>query len=367
MRVNFITAISSFDLEDLIIEALAQKEFTLVGRAHSKAQLFDCVAKFPTEERLIVIYDSGLSLSPTEKLKIQTEQIASLELGNEVLSNTSNASGLNSEVLLSQVYERLRKPEEIHIGDSGISPKSIKPKFSGTGNLWIGITGSDASPGITTVAINVAAEISLESFTVLLDGDSDRVDIGVKLGMKSDERKSALNENLTLIDISKLDQQSIERLIPNKQPESETQIVGCVDLGDAPDLNIALRDRREKGKTYVENLQMCGHIVYVLQPEKHCLFEMERFYLQSKQLYPDARITFVLNKASNSSRHQAFKKSFRKKLQELEAGQKHFIIPLEYQLIDRAQGRFSTVAEVAPRSTLRKAIRELSIYLHKST
>lgn len=367
MRVNFITAISLFDLEDLVIEALSQKEFTLVGRAHSKEQLFDCVAKFPIEERLIVIYDSGFSFSPAEKRKMQTDQISSLELGNEVLSNASIATGLNSEVLLSQVYERLRKPEDIQVGDSGIVPRLIKPKFSETGNLWIGITGSNASPGITTVAINVAAEISLESFTVLLDGDSDRVDIGVKLGMKSEDRKSALNENLTLIDISKMDQQSIERLIPHKRPESETQIVGCVDLGDAPDLKIALRDRREKGKTYVDNLQMCSHIVYVLQPENHCLFEMERFYLQTRELYSDAKITFVLNKASNSSRHQAFKKSFRKKLQELEAGQKHFIVPYEYPLIDRAQGRFSTVAEVAPRSTLRKAFRELSIYLHKST
>lgn len=355
MKINFVTALAAYDLEDVVIETLSDKGFYLLARAHSKVQLFELINTIPSDERVLVIHDEILALSNGEKKQLQSEQFTAVELESE--------QRLNPESFLSQVYERLRKPEKAETTIEGRTARAINRN----GN-WIGVTGSSSAPGITTVAINLAAEFSNNHLTTLVDGDVKRADIGVKLGVKSQDRSIQLSESLRLINLNHVDDSMSNKFMAGVMSEAASGVEKfCIDLGTAPELRVAVSDRRRLGQEYVEKLQLCSQLLYVVQPENHSLFEMENFYSQLCEFYPEAQVTFVLNKSATSSRHQAIKKSFRRKIEEMQVKQKHFIVPMDYALVDRAQGRFATVSEVAPRSTLRKAYQELSIYLLKST
>lgn len=355
MKINFVTALSAYELEDAVIETLADKGFNLIARVNSKAQLFELIKTMPSDERVLVVYDEIIALSNGEKKQLQTEQFSALELESD--------QKLDHESFLSQVYERLRKPEKSETAFEGRTTRAM----SRNGN-WIGVTGSSSAPGITTVAINLAAELSTNHLTTLVDGDVRRSDIGIKLGVKSQDRSIQLSESLRLINLSQVEPSVSNKIIESVMSEPVTEVEKfCIDLGTAPELRVAISDRRRTGQEFVEKLQLCSQLLYVVQPENHSLSEMEHFYFQLCEFYPEAQVTFVLNKSATSSRHQAIKKSFRRKIEEMQVKQKHFIVPMDYALVDRAQGRFATVSEVAPRSTLRKAYQELSIYLLKST
>lgn len=374
MSIRFVTGVSSHELEDRIIETLTAHDFSLLGRVHSKVQLRREIeklsAKNPSDLRVLIVLDQSISPSPSEKIGIKSEEITFVEVDFH--------QSFDAERFLSCVYEKLRSAEQKLTASEVSQRRALTPRFlaeqfsseqSGPnrGGL-IGFTGSSTSPGITTLAINVAAELSLKSSTTLIDADPLRSDIGVRLGLKSRDHHSTLNKNLNLVDISTLYTSATVDALNEAFEQLKIVInksqIGCIDLGKAPDLKTAISDRRAPGRAYIENLQMCNQLVYVLNPESHCLNEMQLFAEQIQDFYPSAKLTVVLNKTANSSRQQGLKRSFRSRVNDLQLSVKHFLIPADPALMERAQGRYSTLNEIAPRSSLRKTCRELSIYLH---
>ena len=141
--------------------------------------------------------------------------------------------------------------------------------------------------------------------------------------------------------------------------------LNILDMGSAPDIEVSLSDRRAAGRIFAEYLHCCRELVFVTGSESHALQQMERFHLQLQSLMPNMKVTYVLNKVGSSSRQQGIKRSFQKKVNEFSSGQRSFLIPADYSLLDRAQGRFASVIEVSPRSALRRAYQELAVYLNK--
>ena len=344
MKINLITALSSFEVEDAVIEILTQREFLLACRVTDKQDLIAALTSTNEEERYLVVCDEYCAISPRERRGFTAEHLVFIEL----------AAGIkpNSVELLENVYERLRAPEP----DS----KTVAGKQF---ENWIGFTGSCGSPGISTIALNVAAELSLTTETLLVDADHGRGDLCSRLGMKNNGRKLPLNENLHLLELAG---GNTEELIDDSNAKGLADVV-CVDIGDAPDLERTITDRRILGKSYFEILQCCKNIVYVVHPETYALLEMERFAQQMLLQNPNIEITYVLNRLSTSSRHSALKRRFQQSVKRLDSERPSFLIPFDYNLVDRTQARFATVLEVAPRSSLRKGIRFLSVYLNNLT
>ncbi|MEN9305429.1 MAG: hypothetical protein RLY76_697 [Actinomycetota bacterium] len=365
MKINFVTGLSDYALEDSIIEVLTQREFTFVARVLAKENLLEFLSSFNADERMLIILDECFALRFEERreLLLHSDQLCILEIDSE--------TSLNSEEFLSRVFETLRKPEPMDTRSINGVNKTLKAKSD-----WIGFTGCNSAPGVTTIAINVAAEISLSKPATLVDADPERSDIAVKLGLNGNRvssRKSSdggdlitLHNKFNLLNLSNSENSLVDWFSAIEETSLTRKYSYFVDLGQAPNLSIAHSDRRLNGKKYIEALQFCSQLVYVINSEPHGLLELESFYAQTKNFYPDTKVTFVLNQSSNSSRHLAYKKSFKSKIQELGITQKHFIIPRDQALIDKVQSRFATVAEIGPRSTLRKSLAELSIYLENS-
>lgn len=352
MKINLITALSLFEVEDLVVESLSAREFQLFARAHSKSNLKDLLESYRSEHRVLVVMAKEISINHDELQGIDHEQIAILEIDEE--------QSFTSEWLFEKAYEQLRKTES----DPTDRKAFLQTKLVAT-NDWIGFTGCTASPGTTTLATNLAAEFSLFQKTNLIDADTFRPDIEMRLGLKNSANLIELSDNLNFLQLSNyLSNENTEQEDWNLQLDKDA--FTCVDLGRAPDFRRAISDRRKHGRSYIENLKRCKKLVYVINPEPHCFGEMIGFYRQMNEIYPEAQVIFVMNGVISSSRHQGLKKSFAKKVMDLGAASKPHFIPLDVALIDRAKAKFATVNEIAPRSPVRKAYQELAIYLKNS-
>lgn len=339
MSIGLITATTSADLEDQLIEALCGDGFSLTARAFNSERLKQVIHHLPKEERFLVIHDEGIELGEQQKQRLQSEFLSFLEIDSE--------SKLSQEEIRKIALERTREPElQAH-------PRFVRTVIGS----WLGFTGSTGSPGISTVAMNVAAEISLLEKTVLVDAAITRRDLAPRFGMKSRGEVVSLNPTLDLIDLPEVD----SRLDWGKDHEYI-----CADLGVAPSISLSLSDRRVASRSYLRNLERCRFVVYIAAPETHAVDEMYRFAQDLQRNFPDTKAVYVLNKFNNSTRQQGIKKSFRAAVKELNPNQEIFTIPLDYQVLDRTQARFATVLEVSPHSSLRKAIRAVSIYLSNS-
>jgi Flp pilus assembly CpaE family ATPase len=337
VNFGFITALTSFEQEDIVVDSLISRDFSLLCRAMQPDQLIHDLGVLGTEKRVIVIIDELFGLNTFEISQLRSEYVACLELPSD--------ARVNRDELISLVDAALRKPEET---------TATKKRITGS-KKWIAFTGSSGSPGISTISLNVAAELALMHDVNLIDADPHRGDLNTLLGLKSDEWQTPLNPRLLLWN-QKLDK-SLNQF--SQLVDDTKEKLTCIDIGDAPNLHELLTDRRNEGKRYLETLVSCGRIVFIGQPDSHSLYEMEEFSCAIQESLPHLPITFVLNKAGTSNRQQAIQKRFRAKVN----GKDNFLIPREDSILDRAQSRYATVVEISPRSPLRKSLRQLSVHL----
>jgi len=335
LRIQLVTELADSEIEDQIIATLVDDDFLLKKRCYLANDLIESVSSIAEDQRLLIIIDDELGLTFRERESLVTDQRSLLEIPSRV--------SLTSEEIRARAREALRKPEMVI---------SVKRKYKKRDN-YIAFTGSSGSPGISTVGLNIASELSDKRVVQLIDADPHRKDLLQRLGLQS-------SENLQLTPYFSI--RSIDTCSSLDFGDLDNNLLYMIDIGAALHLPELFTDRRKTGRDYFEIFQQCGHIVYMAQPENSSLIELERFKSLMQDNFPSISTTYVLNKSGGSNRQRALQKSFKSRL----GGDQGFYLPREYAVLDRAQSRYSTLMEVAPRSGLRKAIRELSIYLDKS-
>ncbi|MFZ9142352.1 MAG: hypothetical protein ACO21I_00495, partial [Candidatus Nanopelagicaceae bacterium] len=215
---------------------------------------------------------------------------------------------------------------------------------------WVLFTGSDGSPGISTLALNTAQEYSKLAQMLLIDADLSKQSLSQMVGERMSYQRSVLNNALSLQSITSFDE------IESREKESV-----FIDVGSAPVMSQAVSDRRTEGKFFMQALNSCSHLIYIIHQDSRALYQLEQFEEFLKMFSSKLNVIYLLNKESSSSSRPLFRKSFRSKID----GKPHFFMPYEYGNLERARNRYATLSEVNSRSSLSRALRELAIYLHK--
>lgn len=336
MTITFATAVGSHECEDRIIAALTAQGFLLKFRAVTPSDLEDYVEMLDDSERTLLIFDETFR-APARKIKVAKDsQLA--------LMHVESSATWSEEEIARSAHEALRQP-------SGVS--SYAPRSQPRGN-WYGVVGTSGSPGISTMAINIAAELSQKLPIRIVDGDGRNQDLHILLGARR-EGKSTLTSTLSLMTLaSDVDRQYLE--------EDESKIA-LIDIGKSPRFHSDLfSDRRMNMRNTLNLITQSHHLIYVMQPENRALMELDLFLKFAEQELAANQVTFLLNKMGSSTRHKGILRSLKNRI----ADQALFIVPRDYALFDRAQARYATLAEVGARTSARRAITDLSIYLSKS-
>ncbi len=331
MKVNLITALSSHQVEDHVIEVLLKHDFQLQKRLLSPV---DCNSKLiasTSAVRTLIISDNDFGLNWREVRRESNE---------------------NLSILILDINKRFSSDEILHLANQALrgSDEVIPSRNSLSKDSWVLFTGSDGSPGISTIALNTAQEYSKLAQMLLVDADLSQQSLSQMVGERMSYQRSALNNALSLQSITSFDE------IESRENESV-----FIDVGSAPVMSQAVSDRRTEGKFFMQALSSCSHLIYIIHQDSRALYQLEQFEESLKMFSSELNVIYLLNKESSSSSRPLFRKSFRSKID----GKPHFFMPYEYGNLERARNRYATLSEVNSRSSLSRALRELATYLHK--
>ena len=331
MKVNLITALSSHQVEDHVIEVLLKHDFQLQKRLLSPV---DCNSKLiasTSAVRTLIISDNDFGLNWREVRRESNE---------------------NLSILILDINKRFSSDEILHLANQALrgSDEVIPSRNSLSKDSWVLFTGSDGSPGISTIALNTAQEYSKLAQMLLVDADLSQQSLSQMVGERMSYQRSALNNALSLQSITSFDE------IESRENESV-----FIDVGSAPVMSQAVSDRRTEGKFFMQVLSSCSHLIYIIHQDSRALYQLEQFEESLKMFSSELNVIYLLNKESSSSSRPLFRKSFRSKIDD----KPHFFMPYEYGNLERARNRYATLSEVNSRSSLSRALRELAIYLHK--
>ena len=336
MTENFVTAFTSHELEDRVIEVLSAHGYSLLFRALTN----DCLKKFivsiHTNERLLVLSENSFELDSVERMIRNYDNIITLSV------NRSHT--ISPENLISAVNDAMRQPvfEKRRFGKYGVRAK------------WISVTGSSTSPGTTTIALNVASELANIQLCVLIDDDSNHNDLHIFLGTRH-EGQTVLTPTLTYMGVR--DNRDKGYL------DSESSRTCVFDMGQMPIIHSRLMaDRRSQVRETLDRIFECKSLLYALQPDHRAVQELNHFLDFANHELPDIRIAYAINRIGKSQRERALVKSLRTLLGDNQT----FLVPRSGDLFDRAQSKFASISEVGARTQVHQVFKEISVYLSNS-
>ena len=336
MSISFATALTSHEIEDQVIATLTSQGFTLSFRALIPLHLEEFLLTADRQERTLIVFDETFQGAVRTGKHNRNTQLSFLFMESRV--------AWSDQEIVQSAFEVIRKPTIQMTG----------PRRKERRTDWIGVVGTSGSPGISSMAINIAAEISQKKATRIVDAAHQNQDLHILLGARR-EGTSALTSSLSLLSINNDDDR--------RYFEEETSRISVIDIGEIPAIHSEiLSDRRAMVRNAIELMMQTHHLIYVIHPENRALRELDTFLEFAEQELSDVQVTFLLNKVGNSTRQKGLLRSFKNRIED----RAYFVVPRDHALFDRAQARYATLGEVGPRTAARRAISELSIYLSKS-
>ena len=336
MSIPFATGFESHELEDRVIASLTSEGFTLSFRALSPLHLREYLSNLGDDQRILLVCEENFKSEALSHISSGANELALMVIDSFAARSVKE--------IIDAAHEALRKP----------NISKTKYLRQARRRNWIGVFGTSGSPGISSISLNLAAELSQHTSTHIVDADIRNQDLHILLGARR-EGRSVLTPSLSFMTIAN-DQDRINLM-------SEPSQLCVLDIGESPSLHDEVfTDRRSSVRDSLDLITQSHNLVYILQPENRALTELDAFLTFAERELSHHEITFLLNKMGSSNRHKAILRSLKNRI----ADRALFVLPQDNALFDRAKARYATLGEVGARSSARRTIAELSIYLAKS-
>lgn len=218
------------------------------------------------------------------------------------------------------------------------------------------ISSAGSCTGASTVAINLAYELSIKEKKVLLiDANLTEANIAIYLDQRNlvDEELWRLTSPLLYIkELTRLNTADFDALIEKANSEFDFIII---DVGTIHDLSSQLSDRRADSLVVTWASDHADDLWIIARPDRigHERFKRITSILNRTSIL--SSITFVLNMRSNGRRGQEEEKAFLTAATTHKA-QQHYVLPSDARNTADSSHSRGALAEVNERGTLRKAL-----------
>lgn len=329
-QLEVITAISDADCEDFVSQLLFSQGWSIIYRAIDMSGLTEFLLARGGALRTVVIYKSDLPDFDSEALQL----LSNSKVTHICIDNVET----NSHKLMTHVRSQLRLPliSVNAINDNGVT--SIMAKDVKASQIHqtkrpcvITITGTVGSPGRSSIGLNLANYLAVESKVSIYDADIRAPALEYFIG-----RAEKNNENLNLVNLVNLAPQ--EELVNFKIADSSR--ISVVDFGSLPPLSEVVNDRRWQAGFINRTLEETTTLIYVCKSNGLSLIRLEQFMTQFPVLLRKLPIIYILNQSGNSREDRALTSRFSKMCD----GEISFVLP--------SNSRINTnLAEPAKRET----------------
>ena len=343
--IEVMTCIRDGVLEDQIISAIpiAIPDFTILLRSHEINSvillLSNELSRDATSLRRVVLFhdcDAG-----------DLGEIRSLE--NALSKKKKNSEALERSILIIDINKLNLRNQKILIeeisnlirSDHNSPMPSEQRKRLRFRNLIL-VTGTSGSPGITTVAANLAWNMAQSHTTSLIDRDPQRRNLALLFSGRGEEEFFSVSPHL---------------IISRELSVREEADITIVDGGAMIDLIAARTDRRQPAREFIDLVDLAALTIFVAQPESAQLHEIERFIDQRRELSRYSPLLILLNKFFPSRDHRIFLKSLTRMNQQ----EPILIGHRDLGAIDRSKREALLLAQISSRSKIRRDLQALTV------
>jgi hypothetical protein len=341
--IEVITCIRDGVLEDQIISAIpvAIPDCTILLRSHEINSaillLSNELSRDGTSLRRVVLFhdcDAG-DLGEIRSLQSALSKKKNPEARERslLIIDINNLNLRNQTILIEEISNLIRSDHNPQI-------PSEQRKLLAFRNLVL-MTGTSGSPGITTVAANLAWNMAETHATSLIDRDPQRRDLALLFSGRGEEEFFSVSPNL---------------IISRELPVREEADISIVDGGAMIDLIAARTDRRQPAREFIDLVDLAALTIFVAQPESAQLHEIERFINQREELSRFSPLLIFLNKFLPSRDHRIFFKS----LTRMNPQEPVLIGHRDLGAIDRSKRETLPLAQISTRSKIRRDLQVLT-------
>jgi hypothetical protein len=290
-QLEVVTAVGDAEVEDYIAQLLFSQGWNIVYRSFDMESLIEFFASRPIELRTVLVYRRDLPEFNIEKM-------------NSLLSPTLTMISLDeipitAHQVMSHIRSQLRLPLIVN------QSKNISQPVSQEKIETILITGTSGAPGRSTLAVNLALDLSLPIYDF-------------------DFKSPAINY---LIERSELDIK-IARLATDKPREYLPEESAILDLGALPPLTEMVNDRRWQAALLNSAFDSATKLLYVCKANGLSLMRLQKFIEDFPVLLKKIPIIYIFNLAGNSREERALERGFLK----IVSGESAIVIPHDLRI-----------------------------------
>lgn len=357
-----ITAISNAQVEGFVAGTLYAQGWSIIYRALDIDSLEKYLAlNSSTAKTALLIFSPDLTGMVHEKMQhLLTLVKVSIGFAKDPKEKTGfgnlHETPKNPTDLISLVRSFIRAPMiRTNTGRELVARKSAI--------VAIGSAGSNT--GCTTIALNLAMELSIcEKSTLLIDANFRAPSISTLLAMrniKSEEGWRNIAPQLSIAEITQAGATEIENLMEKSSAHFDHIVI---DIGSISGLSNRLTDRRWTSTMTTWSCDLADNLLVVARPDllgAHRLTQVTELIEKTSIRAP---LSFVLNMRSSGRKGENEEKRFLETVTPLRPRSTR-IIARDPKSVLAAQDEHATLVEVNERGTMRKSIAKIASELHR--
>jgi Mrp family chromosome partitioning ATPase len=352
-----ITAIADAQTEGFIASGLFAQGWSVVYRALDTTSLKKYIVSNPEiAKNALLLYTPDLAqLNPASSLEFSRMVKQSIGFSND-LEKHQNYPGLyeipkDLTELVSLVRGSIRSP--LIRQQSPVQHSTRRAQVIAIGSAGSGV-------GCSTVAINIAMELSvLEKSTLLIDANFRAPSIAVLLSLRNlltDEGWRIVAPQLSISEITQLRSNSIDELMARAIDEFD-QII--IDLGSISGLSNRLTDQRWTSKMTTWSCDNADELWIISKPDLLGAHRLDQVLILLEKTAMRAKLGFILNMKSQGKKGDSEEARFLSSITPLRPGSMR-VLARDGRSIQASEEARSTLIEVNERSPLRKSLAKIA-------
>jgi len=355
-----VTAIASPELEGFIAGTLFSQGWNVIFRALDVASLISFIDSDSTRSSdVLLIYSPDLpGISPEVIFSFQgrVRQLLGFAAGGDGNQEFSGLLQLPSEPseLLNLVRGFVRAPLVRH-------PVS---EFPGKRHAHVVAVGSSSgSAGCTTLAINLAMELSaLGRETILIDADVRHPSIAPLLSLHKLDGDTTSRTIAPHLSVSEFTRDRVPQLAQYLEELYSRCEFAVIDLGSIAGVSDSLTDRRWTSSMIHWSCERADDLWIVGKNDTLGLHRMEMLVRDFAQITMRAQVSVAMNMSSRGRKGKLREDQFFAIAAPLRP-QNLFTLPRDVRTIAKAEDERATLLEIDDRASLRKCIASMAVGL----
>jgi hypothetical protein len=353
-----ITAIANSELEGLVAGTLFSQGWSVIYRALDVSSLtlfFQGIADQDLNSLLIYSPDlPGITPEVIEVFRSSARQVIGFANDPTIAKSYTGIfpTPTDATELVSLIRGFMRAPL--------LRSKSMHLLTKRRARV-IALGAPSGSTGCTTVAINLAMELSLLGHEVLLvDGDVRRPSIAPLLDLRSlngEERWRTIAPHFCAGELTRERTQNLNEYM-NEAGDSFDVVI--IDLGELEDIGDSLTDRRWASSVVHWSCDNADELWFLGKVDILGIHRMEALVQALSQISIRARVSVLFNMKPNGRRKENHEALFITSTAALRP-ERILALPRDTRAVIKAEEERATLFEVDDRSALRKAISKMAV------